>query len=64
MQKKKILYVVEAFGGGLFTYIVDLVNELSNQYDFTIAYAIRSQTPENFKAQSQNETDFIPKLEV
>ena len=59
MQKKKILYVVEAFGGGLFTYIVDLVNELSNQYDFTIAYAIRSQTPENFKEYFDSSVKFI-----
>ena len=59
MQKKKILYVVEAFGGGLFTYIVDLVNELSNQYDFTIAYAIRSQTPENFKEYFDSNVKFV-----
>lgn len=59
MRKKKILYVVEAFGGGLFTYIVDLVNELSNQYDFTIAYAIRSQTPDNFKKYFDSDIKFI-----
>lgn len=50
MQKKKILFVVEAFGGGVFTYIADLVNALSDQYDFIIAYARRPQTPENFKS--------------
>lgn len=27
-EKKKILYIVEAMGGGVFTYIVDLANEL------------------------------------
>ena len=32
-EKKKILYIVEAMGGGVFTYIVDLANELVNQYD-------------------------------
>ena len=26
-EKKKILYIVEAMGGGVFTYIVDLANE-------------------------------------
>ena len=30
---KKILFVVEAMGGGIFTYIVDLANELVNKYD-------------------------------
>lgn len=31
-EKKKILYIVEAMGGGVFTYIVDLANELVNKY--------------------------------
>lgn len=37
--KKKILYIVEAMGGGVFTYIVDLANELVDTYDMYIAYA-------------------------
>lgn len=48
-EKKKILYIVEAMGGGVFTYIVDLANELVNKYDMYIAYAVRKQTPENYK---------------
>lgn len=48
-EKKKILYVVEAMGGGVFTYIVDLANELVNTYDMYIAYAVRPQTPDNYK---------------
>lgn len=47
--KKKILYVVEAMGGGIFTYIVELVNGLVNNYDMYIAYAIRPQTPRNYR---------------
>ena len=27
-EKKKILYIVEAMGGGVFTYIVDLASKL------------------------------------
>lgn len=49
MKKIKMLFVVEAFGGGVFTYIVDLANKLSNNYDITIAYGLRAQTPVNFK---------------
>lgn len=45
---KKILYVVEAFGGGVFTYMVDLANALCQEFDVTIAYALRTQTPENY----------------
>lgn len=42
-EKKKILYIVEAMGGGVFTYIVDLANELVDTYDMYIAYAVRKQ---------------------
>lgn len=49
VEKKKILYIVEAMGGGVFTYIVDLANELVNEYDMYIAYAVRKQTPKNYK---------------
>lgn len=48
-EKKKILYIVEAMGGGVFTYIVDLANELVNEFDMYIAYAVRPQTPVNYK---------------
>lgn len=48
-EKKKILYVVEAMGGGVFTYIVDMANELIATYDIYIAYAVRKQTPANYK---------------
>lgn len=49
MARKKILFVVEAMGGGVFTYIVDLVNELINEFDMSIAYAVRPQTPRNYR---------------
>lgn len=48
-KRQKILYVVEAMGGGVFTYIVDLSNELVDTYDIYIAYAVRSQTPQNYQ---------------
>lgn len=40
-EKKKILYIVEAMGGGVFTYIVELANALADTYDMYIAYAVR-----------------------
>ncbi|MBR1757930.1 MAG: glycosyltransferase, partial [Lachnospiraceae bacterium] len=49
MAKKKILFIVEAMGGGVFTYIVDLANELCKSYDMHIAYAVRPQTPKNYR---------------
>ncbi|MCD8237985.1 MAG: glycosyltransferase [Clostridiales bacterium] len=48
-NKKKILFVVEAMGGGVFSYIVDLANSLADKYDMYIAYAVRLQTPSDFK---------------
>lgn len=46
---KKILFIVEAMGGGVFTYIVDMANELSKEYDVYVAYGLRKQTPSNYK---------------
>ena len=48
-SKPKLLYIVESFGGGVFTYLVDLANNLSVNYDIVIAYGIRKQTPENYR---------------
>lgn len=59
MAEKKILYIVEAMGGGVFTYIVDLANELVNQYDMYIAYAVRKQTPKNYKEYFDNRIHLI-----
>ena len=47
-EKKRILFVVEAMGGGIFTYIVELANELCTKYDMYIAYGIRRQTPKDY----------------
>ncbi len=49
MEKKKIVHIVEAFGGGVFTYFVELANSLSDKFEVVIAYAKREQTPENFE---------------
>lgn len=48
-EKKKILYIVESMGGGVFIYLVDLANELVKTYDMYVAYAVRDQTPENYR---------------
>lgn len=48
-EKQKILHIVEAMGGGVFTYIVELANGLSDEYDVTIAFGIRKETPENYQ---------------
>ena len=62
--KKKILYIVEAMGGGVFTYIVDLANELVDTYDMYIAYAVRKQTPSNYKEYFDKRIDALIKAQV
>ncbi|MFQ9516375.1 MAG: glycosyltransferase [Eubacterium sp.] len=47
-EKRKILHIVEAMGGGVFTYLVELANGLCNEFEVTIAFGIRSETPENY----------------
>lgn len=59
-MRKKILFVVEAMGGGVFTYIVDLANELVKQYDMYIAFAIRKQTPTDFRDYFDTRIHLIP----
>lgn len=56
---KKILFIVEAMGGGVFTYIVDLANELSKDNEVYIAYGIRPQTPKNYKEYFYNSVNLI-----
>ncbi len=48
-MKKNVLHVVEAFGGGVFTFLVDLLNATSDDYNITLACAIRPQTPDNYQ---------------
>lgn len=48
-NEKKILYIAEAFGGGVFTYFTELANAVAEEYEVLIAYAKRAETPENFE---------------
>ena len=48
-EKKKILHLVESFGSGVFTFLVDLVNSTDKEFDIVIAYGVREETIENFK---------------
>lgn len=41
--------VCEAFGGGVFTYVSQLCNDMVDDFEVYLAYSIRPQTPENYK---------------
>lgn len=57
--KKKVIHIVEAFGGGIYNYLVDLLNNTINIYDVTVVYSKRPQTPENFKKDFDSRIKFI-----
>lgn len=46
---KKILMVCEAFGGGVFTYVSQLCNDMVDSFEVYLAYSFRPQTPKNYK---------------
>ncbi|RHR28711.1 glycosyltransferase [Clostridium sp. AF19-22AC] len=46
---KKILMICEAFGGGVFTYVSQLCNDMCECFDVYLAYSVRPQTPKNYK---------------
>lgn len=46
---KKILMVCEAFGGGVFTYVSQLCNDMCDDFDVYLAYSLRPQTPKDYK---------------
>ena len=45
---KKILMVCEAFGGGVFTYVSQLCNDMVDSFEVYLAYSLRPQTPKNY----------------
>ena len=47
-SKKKLLIVCEAFGGGVFAYVSQLCNDMCDDFDVYMAYALRPQTPKNY----------------
>ena len=48
-MRKKILMVCAAFGGGVFAYVSQLCNDMCDEFDVYLAYAIRPQTTKNYK---------------
>lgn len=48
-KRKRVLMVVESLGGGVFTYVSQLSNDMCEEFEVYVAYATRVQTPENFK---------------
>ena len=58
-MKKKIMMVCEAFGGGVFTYVSQLCNDMCEDFDIYLAYALRPQTPQNYRDFLDNRVHLI-----
>lgn len=54
----KIIHIVESFAGGVFDFIVDLINGMSDD-EHVIVYALREHTPKNFQSYFPKTTQFI-----
>lgn len=48
---KNIVYVVESLGGGVFSYLKQLCNNLPKNFQVTVLYGVRNQTPRNLREQ-------------
>lgn len=48
-MKKKVLFIVESFGSGVFSFLVDLINGIEKKFDIVVAYGVREETLSNFK---------------
>lgn len=59
MKKKKILMICEAFGGGVFAYVSQLCNDMCEDFDVYLAYALRPQTPKNFTEVIDNRVHLV-----
>ncbi len=59
MDKQKLLFVCESFGGGTFSYLQELVSAVSDTYSIYIAHSVRPETPENFEAKFSDGVSFI-----
>lgn len=58
-RKAKILFIVEAFGGGVFEYCRFLCNRLCDDFEIYLAYGVRRQTPKDFQNDFSNKIHFI-----
>lgn len=58
-DRPKLLYFAESLGGGVFSFLVDISNELVEHFDIYLAYAVRRQLPDNYKSHFDNRIHLI-----
>lgn len=47
--RKKILYIVESFRGGVFAYLTQLCNDMCDDFEVYLAYSVCQMTPKNYR---------------
>lgn len=58
-MKKKLVHIVESFGGGVYFFLIDLINNMSDDFEITVLYGEREQTPINFREDFNKNVKFI-----
>ena len=56
---KKVIHIVESFGSGVFSFLVDLINSTDEEFEIVVAYGVRNETLENFKDYFRDKVKFI-----
>lgn len=59
MENKKIVHIVESFGGGVYSFLTDLINNTNEEFDITVLYGKRKETPKEFKKDFNKNVNFI-----
>lgn len=56
ISMKKVVHVAESFGGGVYSFLTQLCNEIVEDYEIVIVYSLREDTPKDFRK------DFDPRI--
>lgn len=59
MKNKKVMHIVESFGSGVYSFLLDLINNTSDEFDITVLYGERPETPNNFRKNFAESVKFI-----
>lgn len=53
------MMVCESFGGGVFTYVSQLCNDMCEDFELYLVYSVRSQTPKDYKKKLNSKIKLI-----
>lgn len=59
-KKKKVMHLVESFGGGVYVIVKAIAEKSCDEFDVTIVYSRRAQTPEDFEEVVDKRIHLIP----